>query len=534
MQESLARLEATRPRRAKERVARLSPEEKTRLLEAFHPDYRPAAFAEIAVGKNRGGGVPNELVRLLHGRPIVDADRFDLMTVDHDVDVLVIGGGGGGTTAAIFAHQAGARVLMATKLRHGDSNTTMAEGGIAAAVQPNDTPMMHYVDTIGGGRYNNLPELVSTLVLDAPIIVEWLESLGAIFDRNPDGTLAAGIAGGHSRHRLSSCKDYSGLELMRTVRDEARNRQIEVLEFSPVVELVLDDSGACAGAILLNLDTQEYSLVRARTTILATGGLGRLHVQDFPTTNHYGATADGLVLGYRAGAELIYMDTVQFHPTGVAWPEQMFGWLISEDLRGRGAQLVNAEGNRFIHELESRDTVSSAIIRECGDRGRGVKSPTGAYGVWLDAPLIDAVKGKGTIRSHLAGIYRRFQQYNIDVEREPILVYPSQHYQNGGLLIDREGRTGVANLYAVGEVSGGVQGRNRLGGNSLCDIFVFGRRAGLHAGSACRDVKPGKLSLDHLRSYRRELEMAGVLMEASSPMILPDYTRPETKSRKCQ
>jgi len=534
MQESLARLEATRSRRSKEHFPRLSPEDKMRLLESCHPDYRPAAFAAIAVGRNKGEKAPKELVRLFHGRGIVDPDRFDLSAVDRDVDVLVIGAGGGGATAAIFAHAAGARVLMTTKLRTGDSNTTMAEGGIAAAVHPNDTPMLHYIDTIGGGRYANLPDLVSTLVLDAPSIVQWLESLGVMFDRAPDGRLAATIAGGHSRYRVSSCKDYSGLELMRVLRDEIRNREIEVLEFTPAVDLVLDDHGHCAGAILLNLDTYEFSLVRAKATILATGGLGRLHVQDFPTTNHYGATADGLVMGYRAGAKMIYLDTVQFHPTGVVWPEQMFGWLISEVLRGKGAQLVNREGSRFIHELESRDTVSSAIIRECDQRDKGIKSPTGAVGVWLDVPLIDVASGKGTIRRHLAGIYRRFKQYDIDVEREPILVYPTQHYQNGGILIDRDGRTSVPGLYAVGEVSGGVQGRNRLGGNSLTDIFVFGRRAGMHAGATFGDVVLGQLTLEHLRNYRRELEASGACEEVRSPMLLPDYTRPETKSRKYQ
>ncbi|MBI4322135.1 MAG: FAD-binding protein [Chloroflexi bacterium] len=534
MQASLARLEATRPQRAKQHFARLSPEDKTHLLESHHPDYRSDAFAEILVGKNKGGKAPRELVRLLHGRSLIDPCRIDLSTVDHDVDVLVIGAGGGGATAALFAHESGASVLVATKLRLGDSNTTMAEGGIAAAVYPNDTPMMHYVDTMGGGRYANLPDLVSTLVLDAPLIVEWLEGLGVMFDRRPDGDLAATIAGGHSRFRVSSCKDYSGLEVMRVIRDEIRNQAIEVEEFSAAVELLLDDRGRCAGAVLLNLDTNVYSIVRAKATILATGGLGRLHVQDFPTTNHYGATADGLVIGYRAGAEMVYVDTVQFHPTGVAWPEQMFGWLISEVLRGKGAQLVNRDGQRFIHELESRDTVSSAIIRECDERQCGINSPTGAMGVWLDVPLIDVVSGKGTITHHLAGICRRFQQYNIDVEREPILVYPTQHYQNGGILIDREGRTNVPNLYAAGEVSGGVHGRNRLGGNSLTDIFVFGRRAGLHAGQMCKDVRPAPLSLEHVRTFQRELEMAGVALDVKSPMLLPDYTRPETQARKFQ
>jgi succinate dehydrogenase / fumarate reductase flavoprotein subunit len=215
-----------------------------------------------------------------------------------------------------------------------------------------------------------------------------------MFDREKDGTLICSLAGGQSRKRIHSAKDYSGLEMMRVLRDECRNREIPVLEYCPAVELLTDEHGRCAGAILFNFDTERYLVVRARTVILATGGIGRLHIQGFPTTNHYGATADGLVVAYRAGARLLYMDAIQYHPTGAAWPEQMLGWLCTEALRGTGAHLVNVEGKRFINELETRDATSSAIIREVDHRRR---SDSGRQpGVWLTHPSLTGSLGRST------------------------------------------------------------------------------------------------------------------------------------------
>lgn len=533
MRESLRRLEQSRRGRMQETFPRMSPEEKTDLLHGYHPDFRTDGMREIRVGPNRGDLTPHEFADQLEARSRVDPRQIDLSRIDHDVDVLVIGGGGGGSTAALLAQESGASVLLATKLRHGDSNTTMAEGGIAAASQVHDNPYLHYLDTMGGGRYMNKPELVRALVMDAPLVLDWLMKLGVMFDREKDGTLICSLAGGQSRRRIHSAKDYSGLEMMRVVRDECRNRGIPVLEFSPAVELLKDDQDQCAGAILYNFDTAGYLVVRAKCVIMATGGIGRLHIQGFPTTNHYGATADGLIMAYRAGAKLLYMDAIQYHPTGAAWPEQMLGWLCTEALRGTGAHLVNVEGERFVNELETRDATSSAIIREVDHRKKGIKTPAGNEGVWVDTPMIDMIGGQGKIHRLFAGLERRFNGYGIDMTREPLLVYPTQHYQNGGVdMVDDSGRTTVPNLFMAGEVGGGVQGRNRLGGNSLVDIFVFGRRSGRAAATQAREVSLGALSLAHVDHYHRMLDECGIEPGRLSPMLLPDYTTPDFATRR--
>jgi succinate dehydrogenase / fumarate reductase flavoprotein subunit len=285
----------------------------------------------------------------------------------------------------------------------------------------------------------------------------------------------------------------------------------------------MDDKGQCAGAVLQNLDTDTPVVVQAKATILATGGMGRLHPLGFPTSNHYGATADGLVMAYRPGAKLIYAESVQFHPTGTAWPEQVLGLLISEAVRAQGAQMLNVDGQMFAAPLETRDALAAAIIRECSDRNKGVQTLTGMVGVWLDTPLIDMIHGSGTFKSRFAGIYTRFQEYGIDPIKEPILIYPTQHYQNGGIAINPSGETSIPNLYAAGEVSGGVHGQNRLGSNSLLDIFVFGRRAGKHAAGKVSRISTGKLTLEHINEFEKELSDSGVVSDIRSPMILPDY-----------
>jgi succinate dehydrogenase / fumarate reductase flavoprotein subunit len=521
--ESLERVKATRSSRRTQQIPRLSPAEKQTLLEEYHPDYRISGFREIRGGANKGEMAPRELVDVLEAPSRLMGITLDLARPHHRVEVLVIGGGGGGSAAALAAREAGAAVLMATKLRHGDSNTVMAEGGIGAATRPDDSPSIHYVDTIRGGRFANVPELVRALVTDAPGVVEWLERLGVLFDRVDDGNILTHTPAGHSRPRSHSCRDMTGLEIMRVLRDEMRSAQIPVLEFSPVVELLTDPTGACAGAVLLNLDTRRHVIVHAKKTILATGGIGRLHIQGFPTTNHYGATADGLVVAYHAGARLLYVDSVQYHPTGVVWPEQMLGLLISEHLRAKGAQLVDCEGDRFINELETRDAISSAIIRACTTGNRGVPTPGGRQGIWLDTPLIDALHGRGAIERQFTGIHHRFQKFGIDVTQAPILIYPAQHYQNGGIAIDAWSATVIPNLYAVGEVAGGVHGRNRLGSNSLVDILVFGRRAGRHAAETLSPTWPGPATLDHLDAYHAELERLGVAPGSPAPLLLPDY-----------
>ena len=522
-QGSLRKIEASRNDRLGRGFPKLNLADKASLLETYHPDFRMAEKREIRVGPNRGSVAPNELVDLLESPSRLAPEAVDLTKVDFRTDVLVIGSGGGGVTAALTAKEYGAEVLLATKLRLGDSNTIMAEGGIAAATLPEDSPVIHYVDTLVGGRGKNIPELVEALVNDAPFIVEWLTSLGVNFDRLPDGAYYAHMPAGHSRRRSHSVKDITGLEFMRVLCDEVRNREIDVLEFSPAVELIMDDRGQCAGAVLFNFDTEQYFCVEAKDTILATGGMGRLHPQGFPTSNHYGATADGLVMAYRAGAALLYIDFVQYHPTGVAWPEQMLGLLVSEAVRAQGAQVVNVDGDMFVDRLETRDALSAAIIRECGERGKGVLTPTGMVGIWLDTPLIDVMGGEGTFLRRFAGIHSRFKKYDIDPIHEPILIYPTQHYQNGGIRVNVDGETDIPSLYASGEAAGGVHGHNRLGANSLVDIFVFGRRSGMHAAQKIKGVKIGRLSLDHVSAYRDSLREANITSGKSSPMLLPDY-----------
>lgn len=523
MQASIARLEESRQRRSQQTIPRLSRDEKLDLLRRYHPDFISETKRELRVGPNRGEPVPCELADVLEAPSLVDSHAIDLTKIDFSVDVLVIGGGGAGSAAALSAHASGAKVLVATKLRHGDSNTIMAEGGMAAVGGDNDSPALHYLDTIGGGHYENAPELIKALVLDSPGVIEWLIGLGVNFDRARDGTLRAGLSGGHCRPRIRACKDYTGLEIMRVIRDEMRSLNIEVFEFSPAIELILDETGQCAGAILLNLETNRYLVVQAKTVIIATGGIGRLHIQGFVTTNHYGATADGLVIACRAGAKLLHADSVQYHPTGTAWPEQMFGWLVTEVFRGYGAQLANTAGNRFVNELESRDTVSSAIIRECNERNLGIETPTGGVGMWLDTPLVDSLHGQGTVERIFAGCYRRFRKHDIDLSREPVLVFLTQHYHNGGLYSDAWGRTNVTNLYVAGETAGGTHGRNRLGGNSLIDIFVFGKRAGNDAAVRSEEVKLGKLTLQHVVDHNRELGEPEDRSLRPAPMLLPDY-----------
>jgi succinate dehydrogenase / fumarate reductase flavoprotein subunit len=530
MEDSIKRLEETRSERRKEKLGLLTPEDKKDLLTGFHPDYKPNTTRKMTVGPNKGEEVYNEFANLFEAYGSVDPEKFNIDGFDYDVDVLIIGGGGAGAAAALTAKSQGVSVLLATKLRLGDANTMMAQGGIQAADKPNDSPSIHYLDVIGGGGYHNDPKLVRALVRDAPYVISWLEKLGVMFDKEKDGTMVTIHGGGTARKRMHSARDYSGGEIMKTLRDEVLNRQIEVIEFSPTIEL-LTDSGKVNGAILYNLETEEYIIVRAKTTIMATGGSGRLHIQGFPTTNHYGATADGLVLAYRAGAKMAFMDTIQYHPTGAAYPEQIVGLLITEKVRGLGAQLVNNEGNRFIYELETRDVEAAAIIRECEDRKLGIETPSGMLGVWLDSPLIEEIHGKGTVKKRIPAMYRQYERFNIDIAKDPILVFPTQHYQNGGIAINEHGETAVPNLYAAGENAGGIHGRNRLMGNSLLDILVFGMRSGKDAAERALKIQPGALTLNHVTNYHKELKGANIQEEKHSPLVLPDYRREETKLR---
>lgn len=528
MQDSIRRVEATRARRIKETFPAMSMEERDAVLEAFHPDYKEETFQAIRVGVSKGQRMPIELARIVEGRPHVEPG-FDLSSPAAETDVLVIGGGGAGASAALLAQENGARVTLVTKLRFGDANTMMAQGGIQAADRAEDSPAIHYLDVIGGGHFTNVPGLVEALVMDAPFVIRWLEDLGMMFDKEPDGTMMEQHGGGTSRKRMHSARDYSGAEIMRTLRDEVRNREegITVIEFSPAVELVLDEKGQISGAVVMNLETGAYHFIKAKAVVLATGGGGRLHYQGFPTTNHHGATADGVVLAYRAGARLGYLESMQYHPTGAAFPEQIVGLLVTEKVRGLGAQPVNKNGEQFVYPLEPRDVEAASFIRECKERNNGIVSPTGQPAVWLDSPMIELIQGPGTIQKALPAMVRQFGRFDIDITKEPMLVYPTLHYQNGGVRLRADGSTDIPGLFIAGEVSGGVHGHNRLMGNSLLEITVFGRRAGRSAASYVQGVELGKPSLAHVKVWNRELEEAGVDTGVIAPILLPDYTRRE-------
>ncbi|MBO4954475.1 MAG: FAD-binding protein, partial [Clostridia bacterium] len=348
-------------------------------------------------------------------------------------------------------------------------------------------------------------------------------NLGVEFDKDQDGTMITTHGGGTSRKRMHAAKDYSGAEIMRTLRDEVLNRQIPVVDFTAAIELILDDKGHAAGAVLVNMETQELLVARAKTVIIATGGAGRMHYQGFPTSNHYGATADGLVLGYRVGAKLLYAETLQYHPTGAAFPEQIFGALVTEKVRSLGAKLVNVKGEVFMHPLETRDVSAASIIRECSTRENGVNTGNG-YGVWLDTPMIEKLGGEGTIMKRIPAMWRMFAKYGIDIRKEPILVYPTLHYQNGGLDISADCMTtNVENPFVAGEAVGGIHGRNRLMGNSLLDIIVFGRSAGKNAAARAKETNVGKLTLGHIAEFENEIAAAEIETTAVSPKLLPDY-----------
>lgn len=512
----------------------MSAEEREEVLNKFHPDYKPDARRKIRIGPNKGEQLTTEVSDMLESHSRIKPELFDLTKPDYETDILIIGGGGAGCAAAILAMQKGAKSIISTKLRLGDANSMMSQGGMQAAVTAQDSPTRHYLDAMGGGHFDNKPDLVRALTEDGPEVVKWLEDLGVVWDKLEDGSLQVLHGGGTSRKRMHSCRDYTGAIIMRTLMDEVRNHldKITVLEFMPIIELIMDSKGQCAGGVLYNLETEEYFTVKAKATIIATGGYGRLHIRGFDTTNHYGATGDGLILAYRAGAKLLYMDSVQYHPTGSVFPEQIAGFLITEKIRGAGGQPLNKFGELFVFPREPRDVESSAFIRECLEKNNGIETPSGRLGVWLDSPLIDMIQGEGYINKQFPAMHRQFIRYGIDITKEPMLVYPSLHYQNGGIEINDKCETNIPGLYVAGEATGGVHGRNRLMGNSVLDYNVFGRRAGIFATSYSKSVKLGSLSLKHITDYENELKKVKIKTDLITPILLPSYTPEDVRKRQ--
>ncbi|HEY7209933.1 MAG TPA: fumarate reductase/succinate dehydrogenase flavoprotein subunit [Bryobacteraceae bacterium] len=442
----------------------------------------------------------------------------------HDYDVLVIGAGGAGLRAAIEASASGARVGVVSKSLLGKAHTVMAEGGIAAALantDERDNWKVHFSDTMRGGQYMNNWRMAEVHAREAPERVRELEAWGALFDRTKDGRILQRNFGGHRYPRLAHVGDRTGLEMIRTLQDHGIHMGMDVHMECTVVTL-LKDSGRIAGAFAYERERGRFLLFQAKAVVLATGGIGRAYEI---TSNSWEYTGDGLSLAYHAGASLMDMEFVQFHPTGMIWPPSVRGILVTEGVRGEGGVLKNKDGRRFMFEdipenyraqtadseeegwrytqgdrnarrppeLLTRDHVARCIMREVRE-GRG--SPHG--GVYLDISWIKARLPKAAehIRRKLPSMYHQFKQLaDIDITEEPMEVGPTTHYMMGGVRVDADTQmSDVPGLFAAGECAAGLHGANRLGGNSLSDLLVFGKRAGEHA--ACFAKENGAAAVD--------------------------------------
>ena len=455
----------------------------------------------------------------------------------HEYDVLVIGAGGAGLRAAVEASAAGVKVALICKSLLGKAHTVMAEGGMAAAmgnVDDRDNWRVHFADTMRGGQYMNNPHMAEIHAKEAPARVRELEAWGALFDRTPDGRILQRNFGGHRYPRLAHVGDRTGLELIRTLQDHTIHQGIEVHMECTVLEL-LTDAGRVAGAFGYDRERGRFRLFRAPAVVLATGGIGRAYKI---TSNSWEYTGDGQALAYRAGATLMDMEFVQFHPTGMIWPPSVRGILVTEGVRGEGGVLRNSEGRRFMFndipenyrsqtadnedegwrytqgdknarrppELLTRDHVARCIRREVRE-GRG--SPHG--GVFLDIAWIKerVPHGAEHIKRKLPSMYHQFKQLaDIDITQTPMEVGPTTHYMMGGIRVDGETQMSeVPGLFAAGECGAGLHGANRLGGNSLSDLVVFGKRAGEHAAQFAKTHGAAQVNPDQVDGIaRRALE----------------------------
>src|ERR671934_412941 len=396
-------------------------------------------------------------------------------TIEHDV--LVIGAGGAGLRAVIAAAQAGLDVGVVCKSLLGKAHTVMAEGGIAGALanlDKKDSWQIHFMDTMKGGQFLNDWRTVELLAKEAPERVLELEQWGAVFDRTPDGLIMQRPFGGHTYRRLNHVGDRTGLELIRTLQDKAVATGMKCYMETTITRL-LKDGDRVVGAFGYYRETGRFLLIKARVVILATGGWGRMYQV---TSNSWESTGDGAMLAYEIGAQLRDMEMVQFHPTGMVWPPGVRGILVTEGVRGEGGILKNKEGERFMErydadrmELSTRDVVARAITREVNE-GRG--SPHA--GAFLDITH----RSPEYIKRKLPSMHEQFLKLaHVDITKQPMEVAPTIHYMMGGVKVEPEtGASTVPGLYAAGEVAGGLHGANRLGGNSLTDLLVFGTRAG--------------------------------------------------------
>jgi aspartate oxidase len=401
---------------------------------------------------------------------------------ERSCDVLVIGSGVAGLTAALSASAAGARVLLATKLGLASSNTAKAQGGIQAALGDDDAPEVHAEDVIQSSHETADPRLVTALTAEAPAAIERLERFDVAFTHDADGRYRLARCGGATRKRLLQVGDRTGHAISTALRAAvASDARIETLDHAPLLALDARPSGW--RATLGGRNGDGGPRVDAGAIVLAAGGRCYAEAQRLGTfsTNAAGATGEVTEIALAAGCEARDMDALQYHPNGGLWPTSLQGYSIPETTRAYGAVLRNAAGERFVDELGGRDMVAAAIVREC-DEGRGLTTPEGRPSVLLDCRPIAAADAEISLPYML----RRYRAVGIDPLSEPIHTYPVLHYQNGGLVIDEHAATTLPGLYAAGEISGGVHGRNRMMGNSLLDGSVFGWRAGRAAAASAR------------------------------------------------
>ena len=406
----------------------------------------------------------------------------------HRFDVLVIGSGGAGLRAAVQAAVPGVSVGIIGKSLLGKAHTVMAEGGVAASfgnVDRWDGWETHFYDTMRSGHFINDYRIAEIFAHEAPERVLELEEWGAVFDRTPEGKIMQRPFGAHSFRRLAHIGDRTGMELLRTLQYKAISQDIEIFQEVTVTKLLKDSQGRMAGALAYYRATGEFVLFRAKAVVLATGGWGKLYKV---TSNSWESTGDGGALAYQAGAEMMDMEMVQFHPTGMVWPPGVRGLLVTEGVRGEGGFLYNSEGERFMlqydperKELSSRDVVARSIYKEV-QAGRG--TPHG--GAWLDITH----KGPEFIKRKLPGMYEQYLTLaDVDITKEKFEVAPTCHYTMGGVRAEASAcATNIPGLFAAGEVACGLHGANRLGGNSLADLLVFGRRAGDGALAYARGI----------------------------------------------
>jgi len=401
--------------------------------------------------------------------------REQYETREHDV--LIIGAGGAGLRAAVAATERGLSVGIVSKSLLGEAHTVMAEGGIAASVgnvDPEDSWRQHFMDTLKSGKFLNNWQMAEIFAKEAPDRVYELEQWGALFNRTPEGKISQRPFGGHTYRRLCHVGDRTGLELIRTMQEKVLATEADIYMETTVTKL-LKKGDRVVGAVGYTRESGKFIHFKAKAVIMATGGWGRIFKV---TSNSWEGTGDGVVLGYDAGAEIVDMEMMQFHPTGMVWPPGVRGLLVTEGVRGEGGLLRNSEGARYMEnydkekmELSTRDVVARANYTEVQE-GRGSEHG----GVYLDITHL----GYEGIMKKLPTMYEQFKNLaDIDISREPMEVFPTVHYTMGGIKVDPETcATNVPGLYAAGEVAGGLHGANRLGGNSLSDLLVFGRRAG--------------------------------------------------------